>query len=304
MINDPLIRERLRHLIRRDWTPGLGLGPKAILLLLDSLGTSPREIAEDLDVTPQHVNLVCRQIQDSPKVREYVNAWLDLYGLRPEVIWGTRGFLKIPQGNIPSVFGSLPVFAGELIPAFHDVVLLADCETSGPDADRHVAVEIALLKVVFDRRKQKTCKLLGVLDGYIGLQDPGPHPVNRISMRIHGIPPELLAGAALNQEDMDRVLVGATAVVAHNVSFDRRFMTKAVPGLLGLSWVCSYRGIAWKALGQESANLKALAKTYGLPIPNHRAWGDALALYHLLNQVLPDGETVLSQLISAYSSES
>jgi DNA polymerase-3 subunit epsilon len=61
-------------------------------------------------------------------------------------------------------------------------------------------------------------------------------------------------------------------------------------------WACSYRGVDWKGLGCNSANLKALCKHFGLPIPGHRAAGDVAALYRLLEQAMPDGKTALRHL--------
>jgi DNA polymerase III epsilon subunit-like protein len=304
LYDTPFFKNRLDELLRRDWTPNRGVGSEAILFLLASIGTSPEEIAQDCGVTPQFVRQVCTQVKVSEKVRKDINAWLTPYGLTPDNIWGIGSSIRIPAGAIPPEFLGIPTFVGQIIPAHHEIVLLADCETSGTNHNQHVAVEIALLKVILDCRPEKGYRVLGAIDGFVGYQDPGICPVNPISMRTHGIPVNDLVGKHLDQEDLQRVLLGATSVIAHNASFDRRFMTKAIPGLLGLPWVCSMIGVPWKALGYEASNLKTLAKAFKLPMPGHRAPQDVVALYHLLNQVLPAGETVISEMVASYASGS
>lgn len=301
MTTPPLVPNSLQRAINQEWTPDFGIGPNSIQALLGIVGSSLEAVSRELEVPISLVWEVCHRMVPHGLIQQAIDQKLASFGLSHSVVWGSRMGLRVHIGTIPDVFGTLPLFRGPIIPAHHEIVLLADCETSGPDANKHRAVEVALLKVVFDRRPSEGYRILGAIDGYTGLQDPGPHPVNPISMRIHGLGLEDLRGQHLNTLELERVLYGASAVIAHNASFDRRFMSKAIPGLLALKWVCTYQGLSWKRFGFQSANLKALAKFYDLPLPKHRACGDVVTLYHLLDQVLPSGKTVLGELSNTYS---
>ncbi|GLH65969.1 exonuclease domain-containing protein [Geothrix edaphica] len=225
-----------------------------------------------------------------------INGLIRGFGFDHTVIWGRNPSAAFDGPKTPTAFEGVPAFQGKLDLSRHGLLLLADCETSGPDAERHRAVEVALLKVVVDRRPQGGSRLLGALDAYQGLQDPGPHPVNLFSMRVHRIPLGHLLGQVLDEGALDRVLSGVRIVVAHNASFDRRFLTKAIPALKGMFWACSYRGVDWREFGCPIANLKTLCRHFGLPVPGHRAAGDVAALYRLLEHTMPDGKTALRHL--------
>jgi DNA polymerase III epsilon subunit-like protein len=280
-----------------DWQLDWGLAAPAIFQLLALAGFTPEQAAQQLGITKEALYRACWRLGADPRIRAGISDLIGFFGFTHGMIWGQKPTITSRVWKIPAAFEGVPVFRGELVPGRHTLVLLADCETSGPDAERHRAVEVALLKVVLDRRPQTGYRLLGAIDGYVGLQDPGPHPVNSVSMRVHGIPMESLRGQVLDEGALFRVLAGAMNVIAHNAAFDRRFLTKAFPALMGLSWGCSYRGVDWKGFGCESANLKVLCKQFDLPHPRHRAAGDVAALYRLLECPMPDGRTAFSHLV-------
>lgn len=279
------------------WTPEGGFTQDALLHLLGQLGHAPKDIAQELGMTAPFIRSVCGRTRRSARVESWISNCLGHFGYRPEQIWGNAAYANCYRPRLPDVFGAVPQFEGILHPTRHNLVLLADCETSGPNAEKHRAVEVALLKVVFERKPEEGARILGALGGYHGLQDPGPNPVHPLSMKIHGIPLGDLQGQSLDLNAIDRVVDGCSCVIAHNASFDQRFFAKATPRLQGMRWLCSFRGIPWKALGYEAANLKALSKIFGFAAPGHRAPGDVAALFHLLNHALPDGQTVLAMLL-------
>jgi DNA polymerase-3 subunit epsilon len=292
----PFLTPALRREIFREWTPDRGLPAGAILELFALAQVTPDQIAQDLGETPNRVHQVISRNVRYRKIEESISLAFAGLGLTYDAIWGIVPPLHFEVRCLPEGFSEIPLYNGPIGMDQH-IMLLADCETSGPDAERHRLVEIALLKVAIGPRDGGGICMLGALDGYIGLQDPGPHPVNPISMRIHGIPKEVLLGKALDMPRIMQVVHGAEAVIAHNVSFDRRFCTKSIPGLLSLSWVCSYLGVPWKALGFKDAKLKTIAKDLGLRPPTHRASSDVVALYTALNHLLAGGRSGIDYLL-------
>jgi len=295
----PLLTPSLRNEIFRGWSPDRGLPAEAILRLLSLVQASPEQIGQVMEESPRRVHqVITRMMRDRPIEESIAGAFSGL-GLSYESIWGIVPPLDFVRQKIPDAFAGIPVYTGPIEKNQH-LLLIADCETSGPDADHHRLVEIAIVKVVLGPHSDGRMCLLGAIDGYTGLQDPGPHPVNPVSMRIHGIPKETLLGKTLDMSHITRVVEGAEAVIAHNVSFDRRFCTKSVPALLGLPWVCSYIGVPWKALGFKDAKLKTIAKEMGVRIPTHRASGDVGALYEVLNHPLADGLSGIEHMLQRH----
>lgn len=288
----------LREAIYHAWDPEKGISPDAIRTLLHRVDCTPAFIAQESGVTAHYVQHVIARIRRSPKVEATITRHLLGLGLSQDMIWGISAPRRPSIRMVPDGFDGVPAFAGRLVRAHHEIILLADCETSGPNAEIHRAVEAAFLQVVFDRRPEGGYRLLGTLGGYTGLQDPGAAPANPISMRTHGIPMEALIGRCFDRAKVRKLVETSSTVVAHNASFDRRFLCREFPCMEAKPWLCSYRGINWKGLGFSAANLRVLSEAQGLPVPGHRAPGDVSALYRLLDSRLPDGRTGLSHLVA------
>ena len=291
----PDLREALYHC----WSPDKGLPADAIRTLLARVNCSAGLIAQEAGVTPHYVQHVIARVRRSAKVEAAISRHLLCLGLSSEMIWGIAPPKRPSVRILPEGFAGVPAFSGRFIKDQHGVALLVDCETSGPSARTHRAVEVALLQVVYDRRPEGCYRLLGGLDGYSGLQDPGPGPVNDFSMRVHGIPIEHLIGQRLDNRSIKHLIAGSSLIIAHNAEFDHRFLERDFPELNERPWLCSLRGVPWKELGFPSAKLKELSQSLGLPKPSHRASADTVALYHLLDARLPDGRTTLGHLISS-----
>lgn len=289
----------LREALYRCWDPEKGLPADAIRTLLPRVECTTSRIAQESGVTPHYVQHVITRTRRSAKVEACITRHLLGLGLTQEIIWGVASPKRPSVREVPTGFEGVPAFTGRLIKDQHEVILLADCETSGPSADTHSVVEVALLQVVYDRRPEGGYRLLGALDGYTGLQDPGPNPVNPISMRVHGIPMDRLIGQRLDVRHIRRLIAGCSMVVTHNAEFDHRFLGPLFPEVNERLWLCSLRGVQWKTLGYSSGKLRELAHSLNLPKPDHRAAGDTVTLYHLLDARLPDGRTVLAHIISS-----
>ncbi len=291
----PELREALYHC----WDPAKGLPADAIRTLLPRVQCTAGRIAQECGVTSHYVQHVITRIRRSSKVESCITRHMLALGITQEIIWGVESPKRPSVREVPSGFDGVPAFIGRLIKGQHEIVLLAGCMTSGPNEAIHRAVEVALLQVVFDRRPEGGYRLLGVLDGYTGLQDPGPNPVNPASMSIHGIPIDQLIGQRLDVRRIRRLISGSSMVIAHNAEFDHRFLRSDFPEVNERLWLCSLRGVAWKDFGFTSGKLRELAQSLNFSEPGYRAPGDTVALYHLLDARLPDGRTTLAHLISS-----
>lgn len=296
MPTSSLIPKPVRDTLMEDWHPDTGFLAPSILALFQLAGLTLEQASQRLEINQEELYGLCWRMRWDPRAMAGISELFRGFGFDHARIWGRNPSAAFRTSRVPAAFRGVPSFQGELDPERHALILLADCETSGPNAELHRAVEVAALKVVVDRRPWAGSRFLGAYDGYVGLQDPGPHPVNPVSMRVHGIPLCQLHGQNLDEAALDRVLSDVCLVVAHNASFDRRFLTKAVPALKGFYWSCSYHGVDWKAFGCKAANLKTLCKHFSLPVPGHRAADDAVALYRLLEQTMPDGKTAFRLL--------
>lgn len=169
-----------------------------------------------------------------------------------------------------------------------------DVETTGLSPNTEKIVELCLVLFVYAR---ETGEIMGILDSYTGLQDPGM-PIGQSAQRVHGITDEMVRGQQLDLERIGKMMELAEFYVAHNASFDRGFLEKILAFPRGKRWFCSCFGINWSAKGFRSRKLQALLDGHGLGGQNHRADGDVAASIELLSQKGADGRYYLLELLN------
>lgn len=162
-------------------------------------------------------------------------------------------------------------------------VALVDTETTSLDAENGKIIEIAVKLLWLD----ETDELLGHFPIFSWLEDPG-HPLDPEISRITGLRDSDLAGKAIDDEAVVRLLGRADLIVAHNCAFDLRWIEKRWPQLSGMPWACSCAEIDWSALGFEGRSLQFLLQQHGWFSIPHRAAGDVWTLFNLVQQVRPD----------------
>lgn len=170
-----------------------------------------------------------------------------------------------------------------------------DLETTGLSPDRDAIIEIGALKIIDGVIQEAVC--------FESLVCPTDAMGKRIlihpaSQRVHGITDRMVHAAPCIGEVLPQFVefVGHLPVVAHNVSFDGRFM-RANAGRLGLNWQptewCTVQ-LSKKVFPKERAhNLDALAGRLGLTFTGerHRSLADVRVTaqaYLLLQQRLSE----------------
>lgn len=206
-----------------------------------------------------------------------------------------NGKLK-PAQELLDQYG-IPIFKGRINKQRHGIGLLVDCETTGGSTTRNALVEAAFLSFVCEFHGDRQVEILGALDAYSGLNDPGEADINPFAMRINRLTLKELAGQALDRKRIQKIISRADHVVAHNVDFDRAFLTKAFPSLAELPWYCTFRNVPWKENGHDSCKLRLLCKSYGIRPPTHRAMEDVRATFELLSAPFSSTHTVYQTML-------
>ncbi len=170
--------------------------------------------------------------------------------------------------------------------------LYLDTEATGLDPETDKIIELAMVPFEYDAEG----RIYRILPAYNALQDPGV-PISAFITGITGITDEMVAGQAIDLEQVARLLSSASLVIAHNARFDRPFVELLHPGFERVAWACSIADVNWNEEGFEGVKLEYLAYKYGFFYEGHRATIDCQAGIELLNQRLPGGERVMKRLL-------
>lgn len=177
-------------------------------------------------------------------------------------------------------------------------IALLDTETTGlyPSRDRILEIALMLLEV-----ERASGRVLGVLDRYEGLQDPG-RPIPWEAMAVHGITDAMVRGRRIDAARVRELLARADLLVAHNSGFDKGFVAQVVPDAANMAWACSCRGIPWRTLFPHAPNARLQDLATALQLPRgtaHRAMGDVETTLNLLSLLHPQtGATLLGHLVA------
>ena len=167
-----------------------------------------------------------------------------------------------------------------------------DTEATGLNPDTEKVIELAMVPFEYDAEG----RIYRILPAYNALQDPGI-PIPPFITSITGITDEMVAGQAIDLDEVARFLSGASLVIAHNARFDRPFVESLYPGFETVDWACSIADVNWNEEGFEGVKLEYLGFKYGFFYEGHRATIDCLAGIELLSQKLPSGERVMKRLL-------
>lgn len=172
------------------------------------------------------------------------------------------------------------------------VGLYLDTEATGLNPDTDKIIELALVPFEYDAGG----RIYRILPAYNALQDPGV-PISAFITGITGITDAMVAGQAIDLDEVARFLANASLVIAHNARFDRPFVESLHPGFEVVAWACSIADVNWNEEGFEGVKLEYLGYKYGFFYEGHRATIDCQAGIELLSQRLPGGERVMKRLL-------
>jgi DNA polymerase III subunit epsilon len=174
------------------------------------------------------------------------------------------------------------------------VAAVVDVETTGTNPDSDSIIELGICLFEYDRQNGRIYKVLGFSEW---LEDPGFSIPPEIT-NITGITDEMVAGHRIDDRAVSDLLGRVVLVIAHNASFDRRFLERRLPAFVTKHWACSRFDINWKAEGIRSSALEFVAYSLGFFHDGHRAVSDCRATLHALAQPLPyTGRLALQALL-------
>lgn len=178
------------------------------------------------------------------------------------------------------------------LPAGARIGVIVDTETTGT-SDKDKLIELGLVRFGYD---PKTGAVLGAVDSYCGLEDPGM-PIPPAATAVHCITDEMVAGKRLDESAITRLLSGARVVIAHNARFDRPICERRLDAFAHLPWGCSLKEVDWASAGIRGAKLEFIASCLGVFYSAHRADLDCQMLLHVLSQPVFEGKGGLAGLL-------
>jgi len=171
-------------------------------------------------------------------------------------------------------------------------VLIVDVETTGLDRENDKIVELAYCLWSVEHRS--------IVEAYSTLlwQEKNPaEPFNRISERLlwdEGRSPDL------PREIFLTAVLGAQAIVGHQVDFDQAFLERFMGSKLqSTPWICTRDDFEWP-LSLTSRHLVDIALRHGVAVTSaHRALSDVLLIAQLFERVRDIAERLERALVQS-----
>lgn len=180
---------------------------------------------------------------------------------------------------------------------YNDRALIIDTETTGLTISDEF-IEITTVLVKFDQQGNLT-----ISDKYTGLREPNVEIKPKAQM-VHNIDQQMLENKNIDHQKLYELFNQTDLLVAHNISFDKRFIKKEFEDLNNKTWLCSMIGIRWYKKGFNSKGLQYLIKAHDIePEQTHRSESDVMALIKLLNYKASSNNTYFNQLLRNYNIE-
>lgn len=165
--------------------------------------------------------------------------------------------------------------------------LFVDVETTGLDPHKDEIIELAMVPFTYSHDG----RIFEVHDAFERFQEPSGLIPPEIT-RLTGITDAMVAGHKIDPAEVTSFASGAALVIAHNASFDRRFVERISDIFTIKPWACSMSQIEWVEEGHEGTKLAYLAAGAGFFYDRHRAAHDCRAAIELLAAPLPKSGTL------------
>ena len=171
-------------------------------------------------------------------------------------------------------------------PADGDVVAaVLDVETTGLNHLKDEIIQIAIRPFFVN---PQTGEVSGLKKTIVALQQPS-QPLPPIITSITGFTDEDLEGHAIDWARISRILSKCQFIIAHNASFDRKWVDAALrkngqPAPEDAIWGCSMTQVDWTPVVRCSKALEVLCAWHGYYYDSHNAVADVDATLHLLRK--------------------
>jgi DNA polymerase-3 subunit epsilon len=171
--------------------------------------------------------------------------------------------------------------------------LFVDVETTGLDPSRNEIVELAMVPFSYG----VDGRIFNIHQAFEKLREPS-QPLSTKITALTGITNDMVAGKIIDPAEVAAFANRADLVIAHNASFDRRFVERFCDVFVHKPWACSMSQINWAEEGFEGTKLGYLAMGAGFFYDRHRAANDCLAAIELLATTLPNSRRLaMAQLL-------
>ncbi|MCF8001489.1 MAG: hypothetical protein K9K76_06515 [Halanaerobiales bacterium] len=178
---------------------------------------------------------------------------------------------------------------------YDNKALIIDTETTGLTRTDEF-IEITSILVEFDKQGNLT-----IIDKYTGLREPNVD-IDPKAQEVHNIDHQMLKNKQIDHQKLNELFNQTDLLVAHNVSFDKKFVKKEINNLNNKVWLCSMNGIRWYQKGFNSKGLQYLLSAHDIdPEQAHRSESDVKALIELLNYKVTSNDTYFKQLLNNYN---
>ena len=178
---------------------------------------------------------------------------------------------------------------------YDNKALIIDTETTGLTRNDEF-IEITAILIEFDKQGNLT-----IIDKYTGLREPNVD-IDPKAQEVHNIDHQMLQNKQIDHQKLNELFDQTGLLVAHNVSFDKKFVKKEINNLNNKEWLCSMNGIRWYQQGFNSKGLQYLLRAHDIdPEQAHRSESDVKALIELLNYKVSSNDTYFKQLLNNYN---
>ena len=178
---------------------------------------------------------------------------------------------------------------------YDNKALIIDTETTGLTRNDEF-IEITAILIEFDKQGNLT-----IIDKYTGLREPNVD-IDPKAQEVHNIDHQMLQNKQIDYQKLNELFDQTDLLVAHNVSFDKKFVKKEINNLNNKEWLCSMNGIRWYQQGFNSKGLQYLLRAHDIdPEQAHRSESDVKALIELLNYKVSSNDTYFKQLLNNYN---
>jgi DNA polymerase III subunit epsilon len=174
--------------------------------------------------------------------------------------------------------------------------LFIDLETTGLDHGADAIIEFCGVPFEYGPADGR---IYGVGEPVVYLEDPG-RPIPEEVVALTGITNDMVRGQRIDDARVHAMLDGVNLVVAHNATFDRRFLERRLRVFERTPWACAIAEVPWHRYGCHGTKLEfILFKRCAEFFDGHRAAEDCYAGIHVLATAMPCGTVPFKLLLDS-----